>query len=73
MNRSLTCGLDPVCRQARDGIRQVYEGERDQLLPGLRQAAVGGPADRGRHRRADATAWPSSRPASTGPSAAPRR
>jgi putative drug exporter of the RND superfamily len=39
LRRSVTCGLDPVCRRARDGIRQVYEGERDQLLPGLRSAA----------------------------------
>lgn len=39
LQRSLTCGLDPYCKGARDGVRQVYEGERDRLLPGLRQAA----------------------------------
>ncbi|GAA1518049.1 MMPL family transporter [Nocardioides humi] len=39
--KSLTCGLDPACRQARTGIRQIWEAERDQLLPGLRQAAAG--------------------------------
>lgn len=33
------CGVDPVCRQARDGIKKIYEGERDQLLPGLAAAA----------------------------------
>lgn len=36
--KSLTCGVDPACRQARDGIRRIYLAERDQLLPGLRQA-----------------------------------
>ncbi|HWU22102.1 MAG TPA: MMPL family transporter [Nocardioides sp.] len=40
LKMSLTCGLDPVCRRARDGIRQVYEGERDKLLPGLQSAAT---------------------------------
>ncbi|WP_145724139.1 MMPL family transporter, partial [Nocardioides sp. J9] len=39
--KSLTCGLDPACRQARDGIKQIWEAERDQLLPGLREAAKG--------------------------------
>ncbi|WP_220699246.1 MMPL family transporter [Nocardioides cavernaquae] len=39
LRRSLTCGIDPYCSGARDGIRQIYEGERDRLLPGLRQAA----------------------------------
>jgi RND superfamily putative drug exporter len=38
--KSLTCNLDPACRAARDGIRQIYEAERDQLLPGLQQAAT---------------------------------
>ena len=41
LTRSLTCGVDPYCRGARDGIRQVYVGERDQLVPGLRTAAKG--------------------------------
>ena len=36
--QSLTCGLDPVCARARDGIGQIYVGERDQLLPGLLRA-----------------------------------
>ncbi len=39
--KSLTCGLDPACRQARAGIKQIWEAERDQLLPGLREAARG--------------------------------
>jgi RND superfamily putative drug exporter len=39
LSQSLTCGVDPYCSRARDGIRQIYTGERDQLLPGLRQAA----------------------------------
>lgn len=37
--KSLTCGLDPACSAARDGIRQIYQAERDQLVPGMRQAA----------------------------------
>lgn len=37
--KSLTCNVDPACRAARDGIKQIYEAERDQLLPGMRQAA----------------------------------
>lgn len=39
-HKSLTCGLDPACRAARDGIRRIYLGERDQLLPGLRRAVA---------------------------------
>lgn len=39
--KSLTCGLDPACRQARTGLKKIWEAERDQLLPGLRQAAKG--------------------------------
>lgn len=38
--RSLTCNLDPACQRAREGIRQVWVAERDQLLPGLRDAAA---------------------------------
>jgi RND superfamily putative drug exporter len=38
--KSLTCNVDPACRAARDGIKQIYEAERDQLVPGMRQAAV---------------------------------
>jgi len=38
--KSLTCNVDPACRAARDGIKQIYEAERDQLLPGMRQAAA---------------------------------
>lgn len=40
LKKSLGCSLDPICKQARDGVRQVYEGERDKLLPGLRDAAT---------------------------------
>ncbi|RJQ73866.1 RND family transporter [Pseudonocardiaceae bacterium YIM PH 21723] len=35
------CTLDPVCNAARAGIRQIWIGERDQLLPGMQQAAAG--------------------------------
>ena len=41
LTRSLTCSLDPYCKGARDGIRRIYEGQRDQLLPGLQRAAAG--------------------------------
>lgn len=33
------CGLDPVCDQARQGIDEILAGQRDQLLPGLTEAA----------------------------------
>ena len=38
--KSLTCNIDPACTAARDGIKQIYEAQRDQLLPGMRQAAA---------------------------------
>lgn len=41
LTRSLTCGLDPYCKGARAGIKQIYEGERDQLVPGLQKAERG--------------------------------
>lgn len=39
--KSLTCGIDPACRQARSALKEIWEAERDQLLPGLRTAARG--------------------------------
>ena len=39
LDSSLPCGVDPVCRRARDGLRQIHSGQRTRLLPGLRQAA----------------------------------
>ena len=39
--KSLTCNVDPACRKARDGIYQIWVGERDQLIPGLRDAVAG--------------------------------
>src|SRR5581483_10469112 len=42
---STDCRLgNPLCLQARSGVAQVRDGERDQLLPGLDQAIAG--ADR---------------------------
>lgn len=38
--KSLTCNVDPACAAARDGIKQIYEAQRDQLVPGMRQAAA---------------------------------
>ncbi len=40
LQASPTCGLDPACNQARDAIGQIYQGQRTQLLPGLRDAAA---------------------------------
>lgn len=40
LRQSLVCGLDPYCSRARDGIRQIWVGERDQLIPGLRDAVA---------------------------------
>ncbi len=40
LQASPTCGLDPACSQAREGIGQIYVAQRDQLLPGLRDAAA---------------------------------
>lgn len=50
LTRSLTCRLDLYCKRARDGIRQIYEAERDRLIPGLREAAAGA------HQLADGSA-----------------
>ncbi|MET3962746.1 RND superfamily putative drug exporter [Marmoricola sp. OAE513] len=41
LGKSLTCGLDPYCNGARDGIKKIWVAERDQLVPGLRAAAKG--------------------------------
>jgi RND superfamily putative drug exporter len=35
------CTTDPVCRGARQGLTTIYQGENDQLLPGLQRAADG--------------------------------
>lgn len=40
LKQSLLCGLDPYCSRARSGIGQIYVAERDQLIPGMRQAAA---------------------------------
>jgi RND superfamily putative drug exporter len=39
LNQSALCGLDPYCSRARAGIAQIYAAERDQLVPGMQQAA----------------------------------
>lgn len=41
LTRSLTCSIDPYCKGARDGIKEIWIAERDQLVPGLQEAAVG--------------------------------
>ncbi len=35
------CTADPTCRRSREGLRTIYTGQRDQLLPGLAEAAAG--------------------------------
>ncbi|HJQ07504.1 MAG TPA: MMPL family transporter [Nocardioides sp.] len=40
LTSSLGCSLDPICARARTGVQQVYTGEKDELLPGLAQAAT---------------------------------
>jgi RND superfamily putative drug exporter len=35
------CTADPICRRSREGLRTIYAGQRDQLLPGLADAAAG--------------------------------
>jgi RND superfamily putative drug exporter len=41
LDASPACNLDPTCARGRDGVRQVRDGERDQLLPALRQMKAG--------------------------------
>lgn len=35
------CTADPICKRSREGLRRIYRGQRDQLLPGLARAADG--------------------------------
>ncbi len=35
------CTADPICKRSREGLRKIYTGERDRLLPGLAHAAAG--------------------------------
>jgi RND superfamily putative drug exporter len=35
------CTADPICKKSREGLRKIYAGQRDQLLPGLAEAADG--------------------------------
>lgn len=35
------CTADPICKRSREGLRRIYTGERDRLLPGLASAAAG--------------------------------
>lgn len=37
----LICTTDPICKRSREGLRTIYTGQRDQLLPGLAEAAAG--------------------------------
>lgn len=41
LNRDLLCSADPICSRAREGLRQIVSAQRDQLVPGLAQAADG--------------------------------
>ncbi|MEZ0580257.1 MMPL family transporter [Nocardioides sp. MH1] len=33
------CGVDPVCKKAREGLKQIVEAQKNQLLGGLQDAA----------------------------------
>ena len=35
------CTADPICKRSREGLDRIYQGQRDQLLPGLARAADG--------------------------------
>ncbi len=41
LNRDLLCSADPVCARARRGLETIALGQRNQLLPGLAEAAQG--------------------------------
>lgn len=41
LDADVVCSADPVCSRARKGLRQIASGQRDQLLPGLAEAAAG--------------------------------
>ncbi len=41
LNRDVLCTASPICSRARSGLEQIVEGQRDQLVPGLEQAAQG--------------------------------
>jgi RND superfamily putative drug exporter len=41
LNGDLLCSADPVCNRARKGLRQIAAAQRQELLPGLAQAADG--------------------------------
>jgi len=39
LSHDSVCTADPICATSRAGLRQIWIGERDKLLPGLKQAA----------------------------------
>jgi putative drug exporter of the RND superfamily len=39
LSRDNLCTADPICAASRTGLRRIWIGERDKLLPGLAQAA----------------------------------
>ena len=41
LNRDLLCTADPVCRRSREGLAEIHRGLKDELLPGLQEAANG--------------------------------
>jgi RND superfamily putative drug exporter len=41
LDKDPLCSLDPICRNARTALSQIYRGEHDELLPGLERAAHG--------------------------------
>lgn len=41
LKRDLLCTADPVCRRSRGGLAEIQQGLKNQLLPGLQEAANG--------------------------------
>lgn len=41
LDRDLICTADPVCRRSREGLAEIHRGLKNQLLPGLQEAANG--------------------------------
>ncbi|EGD41048.1 RND superfamily putative drug exporter [Nocardioides albertanoniae] len=41
LDRDLLCTTDPICRRSREGLADIHRGMKDELLPGLQEAANG--------------------------------
>jgi RND superfamily putative drug exporter len=41
LNRDLLCTADPICHRSREGLAEIHRGLKNELLPGLQEAANG--------------------------------